>query len=162
MLLLDNTRLGSGNTISQYPITDYFFFLKQHILLNWTPCTVLPVRKAIEHLLYLWTALHHRYTHFLPSCLSHLLGCSRLPFEDGFRCFVVLMSHGAGKWRRALTVSQVQTDVWVRDEKLDNHVVLVTDGHVDWCPALGILRVTAERQHREWEESHSIRIFTRY
>lgn len=59
------------------------------------------------------------------------------------------MSHGTGKWRCALSVSQVQSDVRVRDEKLNNHAVLVTDGHMDRCPALGILRVTAKREHRE-------------
>lgn len=128
-----------------------YFPKTQHILSHFIPCLFLPVLKD-EMFCYPCEKL---FTHCIytpsPSCLSHLLGSSRLSLEDCFCCFVVLMSHGASKRRRALTVSQVQTDVWVRDKKLDNHTVLVTDGHMDWRPALGILHVRAEQEHHQRE-----------
>lgn len=59
------------------------------------------------------------------------------------------MRHGTSKRRCAQSVFKVQSDVWVRDEKLDNNAVLAADGHMDWRSALGILHVTPEREHHE-------------
>lgn len=71
---------------------------------------------------------------------THLLSCSRLSFEDGLGSLVVLVGHGAGKGCHALTVTQIETDVWMRDEQLDDDGVLVADGHVHRRPALRVLR----------------------
>lgn len=63
---------------------------------------------------------------------THLFGSARLSLEDGFGSLVVLVSHGTGKRRHALSVSNIQPDFRVGDEQLDDDALLVADGDVDW------------------------------
>lgn len=49
------------------------------------------------------------------------------------------MSHGTGKWRHALSVSNIQPDFRVGDEQLDDDALLVADGDMDGSTTLCIL-----------------------
>lgn len=70
---------------------------------------------------------------------QHLLGGARLPLDDGLRCLVVLVRHGAGEGGHSLAVPDVEANVRVRNEELYDDAVLVADGNVDGRSAFRIL-----------------------
>lgn len=70
---------------------------------------------------------------------QHLLGGAGLPLDDGLRCLVVLVRHGAGEGGHSLAVPDVEANVRVGNEELYDDTVLVADGNVDGCSAFRIL-----------------------
>lgn len=70
---------------------------------------------------------------------AYLFGGAGLPLDDGLRCLVVLVRHGAGEGGHSLTVTDVEANVRVGNEQLYDDAVLVADGNVDGCSAFRIL-----------------------
>lgn len=62
---------------------------------------------------------------------TNLFSSARLSLKDCFSSFVVLVGHGTGERRHALSVSNIKPDFRVGDEQLDDDALLVADGDVD-------------------------------
>ena len=77
---------------------------------------------------------------------QHLLGGAGFPLDDGLRCLVVLVRHGAGEGGHSLTVADVEANVRVGNEELYDDPVLVADGNVDGCSTLRILAEDKEKK----------------
>lgn len=72
--------------------------------------------------------------------LHYLLSSTRLALQDGFCGFIVFVRHGTGKRGHSLAVTNSETNIWMGNEQLYNHVVLAADGSVDGSSTLCILR----------------------
>lgn len=75
-------------------------------------------------------------------CHCYLFSSTWLPLEDSLCCLVVLVCHGTSKWRHSLTITNVETYVWMGNEELYDDIVLVANGSMNGSSALCILTKT--------------------